>query len=723
MSRPITFALPAFLLLGALASGCSDDKDKEAPGAALDPRVLYGFDGCDDLLAYTKEQAKGLIDEYGNLEGYDYYDGGIGWDDGVGVTGEAGTSGDSAGDGFDPGLPAPGDPNDDGGGVEGEDYSGTNVQEAGVDEPDIVKTDGERIVALARGTLHFIDASGASPTLRGSLPLGYDLYDAQLFMHEDRVLLLARTSYYNYDYGDDYGDTGWDTGGGSPGERPQSLDLQPWLGNYWGSVVRLIEVDISDPDSLRIVSNLHITGDLVSARMVEGVARVVVRSSPSGITLKAPWDFFDYEAFEQGGASNELYAHLWQIALTQAKAHNKAQIDATTVENWLPRYVREDLSGGEAEVSSGVLLACDDVMHPGVYSGLSTLGVLTVDLDGHLEPTGGVGVFSSGETVYSSKENLYVATTPWRPSNWSEESQAEGKTTYIHKFDIKDRSRANYVASGEVRGWLLNQWAMSEFAGDLRVASTDQLGWDQSTSESFVSVLRQEGDELKQIGQVGGLGKTEQIFGVRFIGDKGYVVTFRQIDPLYTVDLSDPANPVLAGELKIPGYSAYLHPIGEDLLLGVGRDGTQEGQVFGIQLSIFDVSDDAAPKQLHKATVGSDWGWSEALFDHKAFLWWGKTELAMLPVEWSSWDDNLGYSWGQSAFGFRVNKEDGIELIGEVQHPQPDYEECWDYCYYGSMLRRSFVIGEHVLTLSDLGLKASALADLSDVHWVEFPQN
>lgn len=714
MSRPTALALPAFLLLGALASGCS--ADRETPGGNLDPRVLYSFEGCDDLLGYTKAEAKGLIDKYGNLDGYDYSQGWWGGEDAAGgdsagggpLTGTGGSDGDG-GEGGDNGPESPGQGD---GGVDGEDYSGTNVQEAGVDEPDVIKTDGERILAFAGGKLHFVDASGATPTLRSSLTLGADIWDAQIFMHEDRALLLVRTwpNYY------------WE---GDP-QPQQGLDLQQYFGpEYWDSVTRLIEVDISNPDAMKIVSNLHITGDLVSARMVDGVARVVVRSRPHGLQLKDPYQFFDHEAYEAGNFEQSLYDHLWKIALAQSKVHNKQVIDATTIDNWLPRYVRQDMSQQDGLVTSGVLLACDEVMHTGSYSGLSTLGVLTVDLDGHLTPTGGVGVFSEGETLYASKENLYVATTPWNPADSDPEADPaeQGRTTFIHKFDIKDRTRASYVASGEVRGWLLSQWAMSEFNGDLRVASTDSLGWDQATSESFVSVLRQSGDELQQIGQVGGLGKTEQIQGVRFIGDKGYVVTFRQTDPLYTVDVSDPTKPVVAGELKIPGFSAYLHPVGEDLILGVGRDGTDEGQLLGLQLSLFDVSDDAAPKQLHKTTIGSEWGWSEALFDHKAFLWWGKTGLAMLPLEWSSYDENQNYTWEQGAFGFNVDKDAGITQIGEVQHPNPQQdEECWEACYWSPMLRRSLVIGEHVFTLSDLGLKASMLADLSDAHWIEFPQ-
>lgn len=720
MPRIFTLPLPALLVLGALSTGCNPT---EAPGGGqLDPRVLYGFQNCDDMLGYTKARAKELIDEYGNIHGYDYSQGWWG-EDAVGETG-AGTSGGEGGDsGGDPGLPDDGD--NGGGDGGGKDYSGTNVQEAGVDEPDLVKTDGDRILAFARGRLHFVDASGATPTLRDSLLIGEDAWDAQMFMHEDRALVLVRTWPYYYYEGE---------GEGGIPQPGQGVDLQKHFGpDFWGSVLRMVEVDISDPDDLKIVSNLYITGDLVSARMVEGVSRVVVRSEPSGLKWKDPHEFFDYQAYEaEVGVDNwdeAIYQKYWDQALAQSKTYNKGIIDASTAENWTPRYLFEDLSSGEAKLTQGLLLGCDDIMHPGTYSGLSMLSVMTVDLNANLSLGNGVGVFSEGETVYASKENLYVATTPWNPADWDPEAQPEeqGRTTYVHKFDIKARDVAKYVASGEVRGWLLSQWAMSEYKGDLRVASTDRLGWDNDSSESFVSVLRQDGDDLAQIGQVGGLGKTEQIQGVRFIGDTGYVVTFRQTDPLYTVDVADPTKPAVVGELKIPGFSAYLHPVGENLLLGVGRDGTEEGQLLGLQLSLFDVSDKAAPQQLHKATIGDDWGWSEALFDHKAFLWWGKTGMAMIPLEWSTYDaNNDWYSWEQGAFGFHVDKTDGIELIGKIQHPDPQVDECYDEyygCGWSPMLRRSLVIGDLVYTLSDVGLKASALAGLGDKHWIEFPQN
>ena len=156
---------------------------------------------------------------------------------------------------------------------------------------------------------------------------------------------------------------------------------------------------------------------------------------------------------------------------------------------------------------------------------------------------------------------------------------------------------------------MLSQWSMSEHEGVLRVASTTSPPWTQGgaagESESFVTTLAAAGDRLVEVGRVGGIGRGEQIYAVRFIGDAGYVVTFRQVDPLYTLDLSDAAEPRVVGELKIPGYSAYLHPVGDGLLLGIGQDANSDGITSGVQASLFDVSDPAAPARLSHVGLGS----------------------------------------------------------------------------------------------------------------------
>jgi hypothetical protein len=232
----------------------------------------------------------------------------------------------------------------------------------------------------------------------------------------------------------------------------------------------------------------------------------------------------------------------------------------------------------------------------------------------------------------------------------------------------------------------------------------------------MVTVLKETGNAMARIGQVGGLGQGERIYAVRFLGDRGYVVTFRRIDPLYVLDLSDPANPMVTGQLKIPGYSAYLHPMSGDLLIGVGQDATPEGRVTGTQVSLFDVADPTSPKRLQQLTLGA--GWSEAESDHHAFLFWARTGLLVIPVTSyggvPSPQDGAPAPPFLGAVGMRVSR-DALTEIGRITHPAPSTGYSG-----GTSLRRSMVIGPSVLTVSDAGVKASALDTLADRAWVPF---
>jgi uncharacterized secreted protein with C-terminal beta-propeller domain len=201
---------------------------------------------------------------------------------------------------------------------------------------------------------------------------------------------------------------------------------------------------------------------------------------------------------------------------------------------------------------------------------------------------------------------------------------------------------------------------------------------------------------------VGGLGRGERIYAVRFIDDTGYVVTFRQVDPLYTVDLSDPSNPRVLGELKIAGYSAYLHPIADDLLLGVGQDATEQGQIRGAQLSLFDVSNLRAPKRLHQLGLG-EYSSSDVEYDHHAFLWWQPENLAVLPLQGQSF---------AGAVGFEVARASGIGELGRASHEDSEY---------ATPVRRARVIRGRLYTLSDAGIEQNSLANLAQEAWLALP--
>ena len=302
----------------------------------------------------------------------------------------------------------------------------------------------------------------------------------------------------------------------------------------------------------------------------------------------------------------------------------------STIDNWVPYFVLTNAAGDV--IDEGAMVDCDRARHPQEFAGLNMLSVLSIDVGRGLRVADATGVLASGQTVYASTDNLYVATQRW--FDWrileadAENQDFEGVTTQIHQFDISDDTRTEYVASGSVTGFLLNQFAMSELEGRLRVASTtepDWRRWGDFEQESMITILEPQDSELVVVGMVAGLGKGERIYSVRFIEETAYVVTFRQTDPLYTVDLSDPSDPKVLGELKILGYSAYLHPLGDDLLLGVGQDADERGRVEGTQVSIFDVSDPANPERIAQLTLakGSN---SAVEYDHRAIPLLGSCE-------------------------------------------------------------------------------------------------
>jgi hypothetical protein len=467
--------------------------------------------------------------------------------------------------------------------------------------------------------------------------------------------------------------------------------------------VVLTEIDVTDPSSMEAVRTLTLDGGILSSRMADGSIRLVIRSGPVGLEWVYP---------EGSGIRSEQ----------KAIDANKEMIEESTLENWVPWYVLEDHRA--RTTSDGPLLGCDQVGHPEEFSGLSMMTVLTLDLEAGLEPTNGIGLLAEGQTIYASHDNLYVATSPWmfwpQPLAEGDTVATEGISTQIHMFDITDPKVARYVASGDVEGTLLSQWSMDEYEGTLRVVVTDENPWWGSSEvpDTAVVTLQRRGDELVELGSVDGLGKNERVYAVRFIADKGYVVTFRQVDPLYVVDLADPARPVVAGELKINGYSAYLHPIGQDLLLGVGQDATDEGGVLGTQLSVFDVSDPTDPRRLSRLTF--DDAYSEAEWDHHAFLWWAPEEIAVLPLQRWSWDERTGREDNFSGAAVVSTSPERVKQLGEIHHPTSEDSDCEDCVGWSAPITRSLVIGDTLFTFSEAGSLASDLESLDDIVWMPF---
>jgi uncharacterized secreted protein with C-terminal beta-propeller domain len=237
----------------------------------------------------------------------------------------------------------------------------------------------------------------------------------------------------------------------------------------------------------------------------------------------------------------------------------------------------------------------------------------------------------------------------------------------------------------------------------LRVVSTDAPAWwgSRPESQSYLTTLRVQDRGLVQVGQVGELGRGDRVYAVRMMGDTGYVVTFKQVDPLYTIDLGDAAHPRLLGQLELPGYSSYLHPITDNLLLGIGQSvERQANEPAGTQVSLFDVSDLKHPRRLFVARLGQ--GWSVAESVHHAFLYWPATNLVVIP-------------FGQQAVAMRVSRSAGITELGRIVHDQARQSELPE-------VDRSVVVGKELLTVSSAGVASNALATFARLGWAAFPE-
>lgn len=525
------------------------------------------------------------------------------------------------------------------------DTSATNVQEPGIDEPDTVETDGRRLFTLRGGRLWYSTVDNGRARIEDSIALENP---------NDMVLVGDRMVVFGNRYSED----------------KQSAVISV--------------VDVRTP-KMGVAASLVFDGYHVSARVVDGVVRAVVNAQPSGFHWKFPADESE-------------------IARATTATHNRQVVADAPRDTWLPPLVVED--GLRRVRATRSLVDCDAAYHPQRFSGFGLLSVLSLD-PAKPDAVTSTTVQADGDRVYASRDTLYVATNGWQRVEGIAKVVPD-PVTLVHAFDISDRTTARYTVSGRVQGTTIGQFAFSEHDGHLRVATTMPQTSTTATSESWVTVLRDNGAVLEQVGQVGGLGRDERIYAVRFIGPLGYVVTFRQTDPLYVVDLSNPRVPRVVGELKIPGFSSYLHPIGPGLLLGVGQDADESGRRRGAQVSVFDVSVPTKPTRLHQVTL-SQGSASSVDYDHHAFLWWAPTGLALLPVseyrpeEGTASTGVIGLSAGAAA----------LRELGRIEHPATDRGQ--------AQIERSVVVGSTVFTVSGAGILASDLATLEAGGWSPYP--
>ncbi|MCK9299304.1 MAG: beta-propeller domain-containing protein [Methanoculleus sp.] len=335
-------------------------------------------------------------------------------------------------------------------------------------------------------------------------------------------------------------------------------------------------------------------------------------------------------------------------------------------------------------------------------------------------------------TLFASQKNLYIGyrymgTASSGPAATMPDYAGSREQTIVHRFAIDD-ARIDYRAMGRVPGHLLNQFSLDEYGENLRVATTVE-GWTREGSFQYnnVYVLN---PAMETIGTLEHIAPDERIYAARFVGDRLYLVTFKRIDPLFVIDLSDPKHPGILGELKIPGYSDYLHPYDANHIIGIGKETSENDwggvSVEGLKIALFDVSDVNNPIEVDTVVIGEPGTDSEALRDHKAFLFAKEKDLLVIPVSEikrvenreSEYPGSYGTAPWQGAYVYSVTPEEGLTLKGTVAHAEKGSPYTWDS---PDAVRRSLFMDDTLYTVSARSIVMTDLADGSRVNEVFLP--
>ncbi len=587
----------------------------------------------------------------------------------------------------------------------------TNNQTDGVDEGDLIKSDGTHLY-IATGDQLTIAKAVPAPELARVATLKLSGTTRELFVVGGRVIVFADV---------------WESraidskdpehAGENPGVAGD-IEIAPYPGHYgYGRQMTAISViDVSEPTAPAVIRSYKTEGTYLTSRRVGNRVYAVLQGQIN--------KFYGVEP-----AALPASAELLRQALPGA---------ADSVQGDLPfsgectDYYVDDLSPGAA------------------LSDIFSVDVASVTANEATPMGQHTLVMGQGAVVYASTESLYLATNShffgW--SSWAWDAAASARTS-IHKFSISStEAAARYLASGSLPGRVLNQFSMDEYEGNLRIAMTTEgtgfavrpmpaingdapvalpdvaidtdggAGRDDDTTVSDPSIPDEPGFEegsndlwiiseqdaaLVSVGSVRGLAPGERIFSARFDGSRGFIVTFRQVDPLFTFDLSDPTSPKLLGELKIPGFSNYIHFIGDHHLLTIGNDADEQtGMTTGMQLSLFDVSDMTKPVRTHTFDLGE--GYSEANYDHRAFAFFEAEGMLAIPVQ--NWN-YLGEDNDSGLRVFDVSVETGFSPRALIRHNDAEFS-------YPAGMRRAFLMDGHLFALSDQRLTASLLSALTE---------
>ena len=676
---------------------------------------LVGFDDCDDLEIRLKDA---ISEDYriqllqAVEEQYYHF-----WDDAIMFDGDM--VAESAADGAASSSNTPIQRR-----VEGTDYSGTNNQEGGIDEADVVKTDGYYIYFLNGKKLEIMGVPEfgelvyqSNTTIEG--------YPSSMLLDGDRLVVISSVNSWNIPHTNPlYAAMEWDE------------QYSSWR-TY--SLTKFSVFDISDRSDVQLEKELFIEGSYITAREVDGTIRTVSHAWMETMGLRSWLDFptgywdLDYD--------DPKRLEIRETVAYQTMLDNEEIIADMELSDLVPRiYERQNdnvITHSLTNDDCASFIAPQDGFSRGVNSIFSfdlTSSDFTFEAD---------HIIGNYPLVYSSADALILAEKSW-DSWWFWNSADSDEATNIHMFDISNSDTTEYIASGRVDGTIQNQFSLSEYQGVLRVASTEgQWGrWWLDNPEPMTSnvvTLRPTADAnghttLEQIGIVEGIAPNETIWSARFVEDRAYIVTFENMDPLWTIDLSDPANPTIMGELKIPGVSTYIHPISDSTLLTIGMGPadleTGEGLDWSnVRLSLFDVSDFTNPLETTTLTISPvedennpcwTWSSSEATYEHKAFQYWAPKSMLAVPMNTytSGYYDYEASTYVEctrewiSKLMITNVTETSLTAYGEVDHSE--FYESEQYWWNSYNIRRSIFMGDYIYAISANGITATNLTTMEN---------
>lgn len=575
--------------------------------------------------------------------------------------------------------------------------TGTNTQVAGVDEADLVKTDGTLLYTVSHGRLAVVRGarlpeSGESEALEllSLVEFGDDGFvPAELHLY-GRFLVVIGTSY-------DYSFLTDPVLSDPAVTNAKVARLMP----IWGGTARVVlrVYDVADPTAVSLVRTLQLEGTQTASRRVGQYLYVLARAYP----------------------------------LLDAASETRRNSAAAGL---VPRV--DDSLAGEGFRD---LLPAEIVALPGCYEA-SYLVVAALDLGSATGEFRTQAFLGGGNVVYASANNLYVAASSWfwRPqltmaAAAKTKADTEQETVTLFRFRLAGTA-VQFAAQGVVPGRVLNSFSMDERGGVFRIATTSYPTlWTEAAETSGVYTFDL---GLNRLGAVTGLAPGERIYAARFLGERCYLVTFKTIDPLFVVDLADPVRPRVLGELKVPGYSSYLHPFDDTHLIGFGKDvqmvqtpwsGTEGVPMEqGLKISLFDVSEVTAPQELFSERLGVRGSSSEALYDHHAFLFDRARGLLAFPCTIREFVDPQDpadpWWWGDFVFQgvvtYGLSLDGGFDRLGAVTHVDEDPAAGWD-APWDRTVRRGLVLGGLLHSVSEGKVKANDLTTMAEVSALELP--